>query len=382
MRVAFYAPMKAPDHAIPSGDRAIARLFMAALTAGGHQAELICHFNSRDGTGNPERQARLRQLGRRLAARLATRLAHRPHQDRPRAWLTYHLYHKAPDWLGPTICRHLDIPYLVAEASLGAKQAGGLWDIGYQGAAQAIAQANRIFVINPKDAAGIAPAMTGDARLIPMAPFLDPAPYRAATASRAAHRRNLARQYGLPLADTWLLAVGMMRAGDKQQSYRLLGQALTDLAPGGWQLLIVGDGPLRAQIAAAMPAAIQNRLHWLGAQPPADLPAIYAACDIMVWPAVREAIGMALLEAQAAGLPVVAGDEGAVATIVEHAVTGLLTPPGDPGQFAGAVTQLLTQTPLRARFAQAAVAKVARQHDIAAAAGLLDRTLAALVPGS
>ena len=380
MRVAFYAPMKAPDHPVPSGDRAIARLFMTALTAGGHQPELICRFGSRDGTGNPERQARLRRLGTELAERLAARLMRRPRQDRPHAWLTYHLYHKAPDWLGPAICRHLHIPYLIAEASLGTKQAGGPWDIGHQASAAAIAQAKRFFVINPKDAAGIAPHMTPGAQLVQMVPFLDPGPYRTAAINRTAHRRNLAQHHGLPTADTWLLAVAMMRAGDKQDSYRLLGQALRDLPPSGWQLLIVGDGPLRAQISAAMPTAIQGRLHWLGAQPPTKLPAIYSACDIMVWPAVREAIGMALLEAQAAGLPVVAGDAGGVATIVEQGVTGLLTLPGDPGPFAAAVTQLLTQTPLRARFAEAAIAKVARQHDIAAAAHLLDHTLAELVP--
>ncbi len=378
MRVAFYAPMKAPDHAVPSGDRAIANLFMAALTAGGHQPELVCHFSSRDGAGNPARQARLRHLGERLAERLAKRLARRPPPQKPRAWLTYHLYHKAPDWLGPTVCRHLAIPYLIAEASLATKQAGGPWAIGHHGAAQAIAQAQGIFVINPKDTAGIAPHMAKDAALIPLAPFLNQAPFRAAASDRAIHRRNLARQYGLPPGDTWLLSVAMMRAGDKQQSYCLLGQALNDLPPSGWQLLLVGDGPQRQQIAATMPPTVQDRLHWLGAQPPENMPAIYAACDIMVWPAIGEAIGMALLEAQATGLPVVAGDEGAVATIVDHGVTGLLTPPGDPGQFAQAVTQLLTQAPLRKNFAAAAIAKVARRHDIAATAGLLDQTLSGL----
>ncbi len=51
--------------------------------------------------------------------------AARPPDRRPDAWLTYHVYHKAPDHLGPYVTRALGIPYLVAEASLAAKQANG-----------------------------------------------------------------------------------------------------------------------------------------------------------------------------------------------------------------------------------------------------------------
>ena len=43
----------------------------------------------------------------------------------PELWFTYHLYHKAPDWLGPRIAGALGIPYVVAEASFAPKQAGG-----------------------------------------------------------------------------------------------------------------------------------------------------------------------------------------------------------------------------------------------------------------
>jgi len=376
MRVAFYAPMKAPDHPVPSGDRAIARLFMQALAAGGHRPELVCHFSSRDGAGDPARQARLRSIGTALAGRLANRLSHDP----PHAWLTYHLYHKAPDWLGPAVCAQLGIPYLIAEASVAAKRAGGPWDIGYQGSLRAIAQARRVFVLNPNDTQGVAPHIAAGAELIPMAPFLDAAPYRAAAANRDTARADLARRHNLPLAEPWLLAVAMMRRGDKQASFRLLGRALEHLPPAGWQLLLVGDGPLRQEILATMEPAAKGRLHWLGAQPPAHLPAIYAACDIMVWPAVREAIGMALLEAQAAGLPVVAGQVGGVSAIIEPAVTGLLTPPGDVAQFAAAVTRLLGDRPLRRRMAAAAQARVTQRHDIATAAALLHRTLRELAP--
>src|SRR4030095_4370142 len=70
---------------------------------------------------------------------------------RPQAWFTYHLYHKAPDWLGPPVSRALGIPYLVAEASHAPKRAGGPWDLGQRAAAAAIAAADAILVLNPTD---------------------------------------------------------------------------------------------------------------------------------------------------------------------------------------------------------------------------------------
>ena len=104
MRVAFYAPLKAPDHPVPSGDRALARLFVAALTrageTGGWSVEVASQFRSFDGAGDADRQERLRRIGTRIAGRLADAYRERPAARRPRLWFTYHLYHKAPDWLG------------------------------------------------------------------------------------------------------------------------------------------------------------------------------------------------------------------------------------------------------------------------------------------
>ncbi len=117
MHIAFYAPMKPPTSPIPSGDRQMARRLIAALESADHTVELAAIFASRDGTGDPVRQQRLCGLGRRLAARLAARLRARPPGSRPDAWLTYHLYYKAPDWIGPAVADAHDSPSLVAEAS-------------------------------------------------------------------------------------------------------------------------------------------------------------------------------------------------------------------------------------------------------------------------
>ena len=83
---------------------------------------------------------------------------------------------------------------------------------------------------------------------------------------------------------------------------------------------------------------------------------------------------MALVEAQAAGLPVVAGTSPGVASVVGDGETGRLVPQGDPGAFSEAVRALL-DPPRRAAGGAAARRNVVERHDIGAAAAALDRLL-------
>jgi glycosyltransferase involved in cell wall biosynthesis len=375
MRIAFYAPMKPPDHPVPSGDRQLARLFLQALDHKGHDSEIACHFVSRDGGGDPERQDRLRRLGEKLAARLAHRYQARPPEARPEAWLTYHLYHKAPDWLGPLVTAKLGIPYLIAEASTAPKRAGGPWDIGYTGANQAIAKADAIFTVNSDDW-GCLEALIGPTtyhkRLFP---FVDAAPFSAAAGRRENLRAGYSHQFDWPADTTLLLAVGMMRTGAKRQSYHLLATALSQLADRDWRLVVVGDGPCRDEITQELEELAPGRAVFLGELGDAELADAYAACDMLVWPAVDEAFGMSLLEAQAAGLPIVASKQRGVPDIVSSGITGLLPPPNDTEAFAAAVRRLLDDSELRQTLSGAAASRVREKFDISVAAAEIDRTL-------
>ena len=102
-----------------------------------------------------------------------------------------------------------------------------------------------------------------------------------------------------------------MRPGDKLASYRILGDALARLGDLAWSLEVVGDGAARPEVERAL-APLGARVAWAGALGPAALARHLAAADLCLWPAVNEAFGMALLEAQASGLPVVAGASGGV----------------------------------------------------------------------
>lgn len=379
MRIAFYAPMKPPGSPVPSGDRAVARLLVRALEAAGHAPRLASRF--RAWTADPAEQARRRDEGGRAARRLVRRYGAAPPADRPELWFTYHLYYKAPDWLGPAVADALAIPYVVAEASHAPKRASGRWAVGHAAAAAAIRRADAVIGLNPDDRACLEPLVAGAGRLHALAPFIDAAPFAAAAAVRARHRARLARALAVEPGRPILLTAAMMRAGDKLASYRVLAEALSRLAGESWTLAVAGDGPARPEVEAAFAVLPPGRVRFLGQTAARALPGLYAAADLFVWPAVREAYGIALLEAQAAGLPAVAADSGGVAQIVADGRTGLLAAEGDPGAFAEAVRALLHAPGRRAAFAAAARRKAESEHGLARASAALDRILAGAAAG-
>ncbi len=364
MRIAFYAPLKPPDHPVPSGDRQVAQLFLKALRLAGHEPMLASRFRSFDGRGDRQRQAKLAGLGRRLADRNLCR-----YRDMrlaaPELWFTYHLYHKAPDWLGPRTSAVLGIPYVVAEASFAPKQECGPWKIGHRAAQQAIRHADAVIGLNPSDHACVLPLLADPSRWVAMHPFVDAHCYQQSAADEGRPPR--------------LIAAAMMRYGDKLASYRILGQALSDLLDLDWSLEVVGDGDALGDVMAAL-APLGSRVIWSGQLSPNATARRLAEADLYVWPAINEAFGMALLEAQASGLPVVAGESGGVAGIVAHEITGLLVPPGDVTAFAGAVRRLLIDRGLRRHYSAAARCRVLTEHDLSVAAARIGVIIQRLRP--
>src|SRR5207253_3245673 len=151
----------------------------------------------------------------------------------------YHLYYKAPDGLGPAIAAALDIPYVVAEASHAPKQARGRWAPGHRIVEQALRTADLVLGLNPADRHCVLPLLRDPRRWISLPPFLDAQRYRPRRAPRSEPSPRL-------------IAVAMMRPGDKLASYRLLGAALAMLLDLAWTLDVVGDGAARAEVEAAL----------------------------------------------------------------------------------------------------------------------------------
>jgi glycosyltransferase involved in cell wall biosynthesis len=114
------------------------------------------------------------------------------------------------------------------------------------------------------------------------------------------------------------------------------------------QALIVGGGRRQGdmeKLAASL--GIGGAVHFLGNR--RDVPDLLGAMDIFVLPSHSEGVSLALLEAMAAGLPVIASAVGGLPEVIADGVNGLLIPPRDPGALAGALARLLAEPDLARR---------------------------------
>ncbi len=362
-RIAFHAPMKSPDSPVPSGDRTMARNLLAALAAAGFAPGLATPFTCREPHGDRAAQEALIARGRAEADRLIARWTGAPH-ERPDLWFTYHCYYKAPDLVGPAVAGALRIPYVVAEGSRAAKRADGPWARFHAASEAALDRADILFAMTGKDRPALEAAAPAGQRIVDLPPFLD-----AGAWPRAARRAQ-----GPALR---LLAVGMMREGDKLASYRLLAASLDLCRDLDWHLAIAGDGPAAPAVREAF-APFGARVSILGRLDGGEtLAAAYGEADLFVWPAVNEAYGMVFLEAQLQGTPVLAGNEGGVASVVADGLTGRLAPPRDPAAFAASLRALAADRAGLGTMGAAARARVLARHDLPVAAATLS---AALLP--
>jgi len=355
MKIAFTAPMKPLDHPVPSGDRTMGRLIVKALESLGHEVTVASRFRAwrKDGSEAIQNQVRLDAL--KEADHVAA--AWEAEGYRPDLFLTYHLYHKAPDWIGPALADRFALPYAVVEASRAPKRQTGDWAFGFAAADAALKRANAVAAIHHADLDCLA-AVVPHRNLSVLLPFLDADPFLQASLTAKP----------LAAAPLKLLAVGMMRDGDKRRSYEVLAAALGALRDQPWELTIIGDGPARDAVQRLFPP---DQTQFLGALPPDALPAQYARHDLLVWPAIREAFGLVLLEAQAAGLGVVAGDTFGVPDIVRDGETGLLSPEGDVAALAANLKQVLETPSLADRLGTAARQHILDLHTLQAGAARL-----------
>ena len=142
--------------------------------------------------------------------------------------------------------------------------------------------------------------------------------------------------------------------------------ALADprLAALDWTLDIAGDGDAEAHRAAAAATGIAARLRFHGWLGPTPMAALLARAAVLVLPSRDEGLPMAILEAMAQGLAVVATPVGAIPEAVRDGETGLLVPPGDDARLAGALCRLVADPALRRRLGAAGRAAIAREFSL------------------
>jgi glycosyltransferase involved in cell wall biosynthesis len=365
-RVAFYAPLKSPNHPIPSGDREIARLMMRALQQAGYDVELVSEIISYQ-----KRPSRELYDTRRSALRIEEKrlgdLWEKTPEIRPDLWFTYHPYCKSPDWLGPPLCKRFDIPYVTAEACRTHQGSDEDWLAGRAAVQEAVRQAAANFVLKDSDWRYLETFLPKMESALRVPPFIAVADQPEKSTSG-----NLAT---FPRKSPILFAAGMMRPGAKAESYRLLSDALRLLDNQSWNLIIAGEGPERPAIEASFDFLPPDRVKFLGSVEHTDMFALMDLSDLFVWPGVGEAIGLVYLEAQSRALPVVAMETAGVPLVVSDNIGGLLTPAGDLPAYRTAIGRLLADPVLLGKLAAGGQAYVSQRHDVTAVAATFHSAL-------
>ena len=362
-KIAFYAPLKSPHHPVPSGDRQMARLLINCLVRAGYQVEVASQCraflkNSMDNSKFKELEGQAILEIHRLTVQWHT-------SQPPALWFCYHPYYKSPDLIGPHLCDKFNIPMITAEASYSARRNTGIWA---QTQDHVLATINRAAVnicFTNRDEAGLREA-SNQARLVRLKPFIDTSEFSSSRSELTATR---------------FVTVAMMRSGDKMRSYRHLANSLTKLLHLNWTISIVGDGEMRSEVRDLFSNIPRDRIQWHGEMSRNAIAELFSQCTLYLWPGCGEAYGLAYIEAQTAGLPVVAFNTAGVSDVVYDNKTGVLTPAGDDDAYAMAIAQLLDDPEKISRQSVNARSQACNEHSLLAASRCMNDLLKKYLEG-
>lgn len=142
---------------------------------------------------------------------------------------------------------------------------------------------------------------------------------------------------------------------DAQKGHAVLLEAIAAVPEA--LFLLAGEGPERAALEArAAELGVADRVRFLGRRE--DVPQLLAACDVFALPSLYEGSSLAVLEAMAAGIPVVSSAIGGTEELIEDGRSGLLVPPGDAQALAAALRRVLEDPELRQSLAARARERV------------------------
>ncbi len=180
--------------------------------------------------------------------------------------------------------------------------------------------------------------------------------------ARARLERELSIPAGVPIAAT----VSVLRPG---KGIEVLLEAIK--AIDGAIFVIFGDGPMREEWQAlAARSGVADRVRWAGFRK--DVAELLAGCDLLVHPTLADAFPTVLMEAMAAGVPIVASNVGGIPEIVVPGVTGTLIPPGGAKILAGTLAALLADRAALAPMSREARAVAKERFSIEAWMARLD----------
>jgi glycosyltransferase involved in cell wall biosynthesis len=200
--------------------------------------------------------------------------------------------------------------------------------------------------------------------------------YGGLAAEERAHKRL---ELGAGSADILILNIGRLHP-QKGQGYLLRAFHAIKQAggAGALKLVIVGRGGMEDRLKnTARELGLTGQVLFLRDR--TDIPALLQACDMFVLPSDYEGFGMALVEAMAAGLPVIASDIDTLREIVDDKVDGILVRKSDPGALADAILALIRDRDAMKVLGERARQKARLKFDITAYTGRLENKYRSMI---
>ena len=353
MKISFYAPCKPLGHPNPSGDVVIAKGLYRYLESMGFHLRPVSSLRSRWIFWKPWLWPLVLKEIKRGVRKIDT--------NRTDVWLTYHSYYKAPDVLGPWICRRNRLPYVIFQGVYSTKRRKKLKTFpGFVLNKIALSRARHVFTNKQVDLYNLK-RMLPSRRITYVPPGIYPEDFGFDADARSELRKNWQVE-----EEPVILSTAMFRPGVKTLGLTYVIHACGELYRRGrrLKLIIAGDGKEKSRLQRLADERLFGRVHFVGEISRSQMYRYYSAGDIFVFPGIGESLGMVFLEAQSCGLPIVAFENGGIPEVVKHGKTGLLVPLYAFDDFTQAMERLLDDRNLRRKMGLAAESYVRRDHDL------------------
>ncbi len=368
MKISFYMPFKPFGHENPSGDLITGMELHDYLVNNNNELEVASSLRSR--------WLYLKPWQFLAVARERSRLINTLKSFPPDLWLSYHTYYKAPDLLGPTCSARLHAPYAVFQGIYSTKRRKRLKTLpGFLLNRRALMAAQVVFTNKKTDELNLK-RLLPEERVKYIAPGLIPDQFNFDLVAR----RALKEQWHVGERRV-VMTTAMLRPGVKTSGVLNVIDSCMDLRKRGHDILliIIGDGANRSMIEQQGREKLADNILFLGKIPRHELYRYYSAADVFAFPGIQESLGMVYLEAQSAGLPVVAYKNWGAKETVIHNETGLLSSAEEPDSFTQDIEQLVVDRDRRIKMRDAAKIHIRAHHDSTINYQEVNTTLQAIV---
>jgi glycosyltransferase involved in cell wall biosynthesis len=354
VRIIVFEPWDPAPDPPPFGESRLLSGIEAALRSCDHEVIRLAGRSAASGATFAEEAARL----------VAAYRSDAP----PDIWLSCLVSNESVDGLGPTVSAAVGIPYVLVQPRVGDDSGGAIRD--------ACAGADGIIIFSSGRAGSIRRYLTErPERLVTLRPFVDIRRLAGGMLSKPNRRATWATKLRLPGETPWIIAAGPMTTERHLASFQTVARAMSPLSNLPWNLVVAGSGSQSEVVADLFRHLPRARYRQVPMATGDELFALLLAGDLFLWPSVDEDYAITALEAQAAGLAVVAAKSSGMLDVVAHDRTGMLVKTGNIPSISNAVSFLLRHPEFRRSYAQRGPEWVAKNFDLRAVARELDATL-------